>query len=136
MKKIVTLCALLLCAVTGTMAADYYTPTSDEVIILNDVYDGSASETGYSKHSAVSWAGTATSGNKKCGDPYNNGSPTSSNVPCYSIKNNGGGKNITLTISGCEKVILYHESHSSRYPMLLITPDGGTESKLIGSAGV
>ena len=129
MKKLITLCALLLCALTGTMAADYYTPTSDEVIILNDVCDASATTTGFSKHPAVSWAAAASKvGDKVTGDPYNNGEPTISSVPCFSIKGNGGAKNITLTISGCKGVILYHEKHSSRYPTLVITADGETTS--------
>ena len=124
MKKILSLLTLLLCIASGAWAASYYTPTEDEVIILNEVY--SATGTNYSTHTAVAWAGTASTSNKKAGDPNNDGAATSSNVPCYSIKGNGKGKNITLFISGVSKLTLYHESHSSRYPELRITPDGGS----------
>lgn len=136
MKKLFTLLTLLICAVTGTWATDYYTPTADEVIILNDIYDSSNSSAGYSKHSAVAWGGTASTSSKKAGDPTNNGELTSSNVPCFSIKGNGKGKNITLNIEGCSKVILYHEKHSSRYPQLKATPEGGSLTTLDGTKNV
>lgn len=136
MKKVFTLLTLLLCAVTGAWATDYYTPTADEVIILNDIYDSSNSSAGYSKHSAVAWGGTASTSSKKAGDPTNNGELTSTTVPCFSIKGNGKGKNITLNIAGCSKVILYHEKHSSRYPQLKATPEGGSLTTLDGATNV
>ena len=135
MKKLFTLLTLLLTA-TSMWAQGYYAPSTDEVIILNDIYDASATGTGYSKHAAVAWAGTASSSNKKPGDPNNGGAQMSSNVPCYSIKGNGGGKNITLTISGVSKVTLYHEKQSSRYPQLKMTLKDGTEQTLDGQKNV
>lgn len=134
MKKLFTLLTLLICAVTGTWATDYYTPTADEVIILNDIYDESSAP--YSTHAAVAWGGTASTSGKKAGDPNNNGELTSSNVSCFSIKGNGKGKNITLNIAGCSKVILYHEKNSSRYPQLKATPEGGSLTKLDGATNV
>ena len=86
-----------------------------EVIILNDVYDAEATTTGYSKHAAIAWAGKPSSTDKTAGDPENDGAATSSEVACYSVKGNGGAKNITISITGCEKIVVYHESHASRY---------------------
>ncbi len=130
---------LLIIPVMGTAnawAVDYYTPTADEVIILNTVYDGSKSSSGYSKHAAIAWAGTASANSKKAGDPNNSGAATSSNVNCYSIKNNGKGKNITMTIAGCSKVILYHWQDKSSYPKLILTPSEGEGSTLNGEKNV
>ena len=112
MRKIFTFTAALLASV-AMMAA--YTPTDEEVIILYDVYSADAVDAGYSTHTAIAWAGTASTNDKKAGDPYNNGEATSSNVHCYSAKGNGGGKNITINISGCSSITVYHEKHSSRY---------------------
>lgn len=128
-RKLLALVTLMLCAVTGVWA-DGYTPSADEVIILNDVYSAEATTAGYSTHAAVAWGGTGTSNSKKAGDPNNNGAATSSNVTCYSVKGNGGGKNITLSISGCSKIIVYHESHSDRYVELRSGDKSGT---LIGN---
>ena len=86
-----------------------------ETIILNDVYDASATTTGYSKHAAITWGGTTSSNSRTAGDPNNNGAATSGNVACYNAKGNGGGKNITISITGCDKIIVYHESNASRY---------------------
>ncbi len=127
---------LLLCMCAGAWATDYYTPTSDEVIILNDVYNNTATSTGYSDHSAVTWAGTASTSSKTAGDPSNAGAATSSKVACYSIKNNGKGKNISLTISGVSKITLYHERHAERYPQLILTPSSGSGSTLDGNTNV
>ena len=102
-----------------------YTPSTDEVIILNSVYDGS--KTGYSKHSAIAWAAEGASTNsKKAGDPNNGGAATSSNVNCYSVKGNGGAKNITVSITGCSKIIVYHESHGTNYVRLHSEDKDGT----------
>ena len=133
MKKFLSILTLLCLAVTGAWADDYYTPTADEVIILNDVYSASATTAGYSSHSAVAWAGTTSSNSKKAGDPNNNGAATSGNVPCYSVKGNGGGKDITISITGVSKIIVYHESHSSRFVELR---DGSKNGTLIGSGVV
>ena len=116
MKKVFTLFALLLTIVIGAKAN--YEPTADEVIILNNVYSSSATTTGYSSHSAIAWGGTTSSNSKKAGDPNNGGAATSSNVSCYSVKNNGSGKNIDVKFTGCSGIIVYHESHSSRYLLL------------------
>lgn len=129
MKKVFTLFSLLLCVLSSAWA-DGYTPSADEVIILNEVYSASATTTGYSTHAAVAWGGTASTTSKKAGDPSNNGAATSSNVACYSVKGNGKGKNITINISGCSKIIVYHESHSSRY---LELRSGGKSGTLIGN---
>lgn len=126
MKKLITLCTLLLCAVV-TSWTDAYDVTDDEVIILNQVY--SSSESGYSTHSAIAWGGTASTNSKKAGDPANNGEATSSNVNCYSVKGNGGGKNITVSVKNCSKIIVYHEKHSSRYVELR---SGTKKGDLIG----
>lgn len=124
-QKLLTLFALLVVAVTWAWADDYYTPTAaTEVIILNNVYNAENTTSGYSTHSAVAWGAAASSNSKKAGDPNNNGEATSSNVPCYNTKGNGGAKNITLTISGVSKLTLYHEKHSTRKPNLEITPEG------------
>ena len=116
-KKIFTLLTLLLALVGGATSAwaDGYTPEADEVIILNEVYNSSATTTGYSIHEAIAWGGTGSPGSKKCGDPYSGGEVTSSTVSCYSVKGNGGFKNITVNITGVSKIIVYHESHNSRY---------------------
>ncbi len=127
MKKLLTLCAAVLASVSMWAT---YAPTADEVIILkDDAYDASATEAGYSKHAAIAWGGTASTNSKKAGDPNNNGEATSSNVPCYSTKGNGGGKNITVSIEGCSQIIVYHEKHSSRYVELR---DGSATGTLIG----
>jgi uncharacterized repeat protein (TIGR02543 family) len=111
----------------GQMWGDAYTPTADEVIILNAVYSSSATDAGYSSHSAIAWGGSVSStSSKKAGDPNNDGAATSSNVTCYSVKGNGGGKNITISITGCSKIIVYHESHASRYVELRSGSKSGT----------
>ena len=98
MKKLFTLLTLALLSIGTAWADDYYTPTADEVIILNNVYNSEATTTGYSNHKAVTWdeAGTGITTSAKAGDPNNGGAATSENVTCYSIKNNGGKKNIKL----------------------------------------
>ncbi len=91
-----------------------YEPTADEVIILNDVYSASAADAGYSTHAAIAWGGAASSNSKKAGDPNNIGEPTSNNVPCYSTKGNGGGKNIIVSIEGCSKIYVFTEKKGDR----------------------
>ncbi len=114
----------------GQMWGAYYTPTADEVIILNEVYSSTATDAGYSTHSAIAWAGTgSTKNDRKCGDPNNGGAATSANVVSYSAKGNGRGKNITVSITGCSKIILYHESNKSRYVEL---KSGNNSGDLIG----
>jgi hypothetical protein len=130
MKKIFTLAAAVLASV-AMMAA--YAPTSDEVIILNDVYSASATDAGYSTHEAIAWGGTTSTNSKKAGDPANDGAATSSNVPCFSVKGNGSGKNITLNITSCSQIIIYHEKQSSRYVEL--RADSKTGDLLGKSAG-
>lgn len=111
MRKIFTLAAALLAS--WSLMANY-APTEEEVIILNEVYS-SSTETS-SSHDAIAWAASGASTNsKKAGDPYNHGESTSSNVPCYSVKGNGGKKNITISVEECSKVIVYHEKNSSRF---------------------
>ncbi len=112
MKKIFTFCAAVLASVSMWAA---YAPTADEVIILKDVYDATATEAGYSNHAAIAWGGTVSFSDKKAGDPNNNGEQTSSNVKTCSVKGNGGGKNITVSFEGCSQIIVYHEKQSSRY---------------------
>lgn len=112
MKKIFTFCVAVLASVSMWAA---YAPKADEVIILNDVYDASATEAGYSKHAAIAWGGTADFSDRKAGDPNNNGEATSSNVKTCSVKGNGKGKNITVSFEGCSQIIVYHEKQSSRY---------------------
>ena len=123
MKKILSLFMLLVATVTGAWAAGYE-PSADEVIILNDVVDKTAST--YSSHAAVAWGGSPSSNSKKAGDPNNIGSLTSSNVPCYSAKGNGGAKNITLSITGVSKIYLFHEVQGSRYVQLRAGSKTGT----------
>lgn len=127
-KKLLFLLVLLLTATTGAMAQDYYAPSADEVIILNDVYDDSKS--GYSSHSAIAWGGAATAYYKNAGDPNNGGQPTSSDVNCYSVKGTGQGKNITLSITGVSKVIVYYHRENSRYIELR---NGSKTGNIIGS---
>lgn len=110
------------------MWGDAYTPTADEVIILNDVYSSSATDAGYSSHSAIAWAGSVDSKNIKeytTGDPNNGGAATESTVKTFSVKGNGSGKNITVSITGCSKIIVYHQSHSSRYLRIHSTDKNG-----------
>ena len=138
MKKLFTLLTLALLSI-GTAWADDYTPTADEVIILNNAYNSEATTTGYSNHKAITWdaAGTdMTISSEKAGDPNNGGAATSENVTCYSIKNNGGKKNIKLHVSGVSKITLYHIKHGSRYPQLILTPNSGDGSTLNGSTNV
>ena len=123
---------LLVAIVTGAQATGY-TPTADEVIILNEVYDKDATTTGYSTHAAIAWAGTASASDKKAGDPNNSGAATSSNVKTYSVKGNGGGKNITVSITGVSKIIVYHESKSDVYLELRSENKSGT---LIGKSAL
>ena len=127
-NKLFLLLALLMTAATGAMAQDYYAPSTDEVIILNEVYN--ASNSGYSSHSAIAWGGTASTNKYLAGDPNNGGQSTSSTVRCYSVKGDGRGKNITLSITGVSKVIVYHENSGSRYIELR---DGSKEGNIIGS---
>ncbi len=103
----------------GQMWADvsYYTPTADEVIILNDVHSSTATTAGYSSHAAVSWAnsGSSMTASKYAGDPSKSTcSATGSKVTGYSVKGNSGKKDITINITGCSKIVVYHESHPSR----------------------
>ena len=137
MKKLFTLLTLALLSI-GTAWADDYTPTADEVIILNNAYNSEATTTGYSNHKAVTWdeAGTSITTSAKAGDPNNGGAATSENVTCYSIKNNGGKKNIKLHVSGVSKITLYQIKHESRYPQLILTPNSGDGSTLSGNTNV
>lgn len=114
----------------------YYAPSSSEIIILNNVYNSSKTTSGYSNHKAVAWGGTASSNSKTAGDPNNGGAATSSNVACYNIKNNGNGRNISLSITGVSKVTLYHENKTDRYPQLILTPNSGEGETLSGSKSV
>ena len=127
-QKLLFLLVLLLTATTGTWAQDYYAPSTDEVIILNEVYN--ASNSGNSSHSAIAWGGTATASKKKAGDPNNGGESTEGKVNCYSVKGTGQGKNITLSITGVSTVIVYHEKNTSRYIELR---DGSKTGNIIGS---
>ena len=127
-QKLLFLLVLLLTATTGTWAQDYYAPSTDEVIILNEVYN--ASKSGNSSHSAIAWGGTATASKKKAGDPNMGGQSTSSNVNCYSVKGTGKGKNITLSITGVSKVIVYHQRGNTEYIELR---DGSKNGNIIGS---
>jgi hypothetical protein len=129
-QKLFTLLTLLLCAVTGSWAEGYYEPTADEVIILKDQYDANKTTTGYSKHDAIAWGGTASTSDKKAGDPDHGGDLTSGSVKCYSIKGNGGGKDITVSVTGVSKIIVYHEKNSGRYVELR---NGSKTGTLIGS---
>ena len=107
----------------------YYTPEADEVIILNDVYDADATAAGYSTHTAIQWGGTASPTNKTVGNPA--GTPvTISDAPSFPTKGNGKGKNITINITSVSKIIVYHESHASRFIELRSESKSGT---LIGS---
>ncbi|MEE0951781.1 MAG: InlB B-repeat-containing protein [Paludibacteraceae bacterium] len=114
--------------VGSVSAQEYYTPTSDEVIILNEVYSNSSN--GYSNHSAIKWEGTFSFNNKTAGDPNNNGAQTASNVKCCNVKGNGGGKNMTISITGCSQIIIYHENNPSRYVELR---NGSKTGDLIGN---
>ena len=127
-QKLFSILALLLVAVSGAWAQDYYAPSTDEVIILNEVYN--ASNSGYSSHSAIAWGGSATVSMKTAGDPNNGGQPTSSTVNCYSVKGTGQGKNITLSITGVSKVIVYHQRGNTEYIQLR---DGSKNGNIIGS---
>ena len=131
MKRLLSLFVLLVAIVTGAHA--YYTPTENEVIILKDVYSSTATDAGYSTHAAIAWEGTASTNSKKAGDPNNNGEKSKENLPCFSVKGNGKGKNITVSVSGVQKIIIYHEEHSSRYIELL---SGGKDGELIGKGAL
>ena len=133
-KHLLSFLLLLILSVVGTAnawAVDYYTPTADEVIILNDVHDDSKTSSGYSKHAAIAWGkkGASTNSKKKAGDPNNGGAATDGNVACYSVKGNGGGtgiKDITVSVTGVSKIIIYHESHNSRFVELRSGSISGT----------
>ena len=127
-NKLLLLLVLLAAVATGAMAQDYYAPSTDEVIILNEVYN--ASNSGYSSHSAIAWGGSASPSKKNAGDPNNGGQQTSSTVNCYSVKGTGQGKNITLSITGVSTVIVYHEKKPGRYIELR---DGSKGGNIIGS---
>jgi len=126
-KQLQSLLLLLILTVVGTANAwATYTPTADEVIILKDVYDASKTDAGYSKHAAIAWGATTSSNSKTAGDPNNGGAATSSNVPCYSVKGNTNAKRITVSITGVSKIIIYHESHNSRFVELRSGSISGT----------
>lgn len=129
-QKLLFLLVLLMTATTGAMAQDYYAPSTDEVIILNDVYEDDLEESGFSSHSAIAWGGSASTSNKKAGDPNKGGQPTSSTVSCYTVKGTGQGKNITLSITGVSKVIVYYHGEPARYIELR---DGSKTGNIIGS---
>ena len=134
-KKIFTLLTLLLCVCSGAWG-QYYTPTSDEVIILNDVFDSERSSSGYSTHSGVVfYASDQATGSIKCGDPYNGGEETTDAVTAYYIKNNGNKKQIDLKISGVVKLTLYHRKRDGYFPRLIITPSEGKNEILNGNSG-
>ncbi|MBR1791962.1 MAG: chitobiase/beta-hexosaminidase C-terminal domain-containing protein [Bacteroidaceae bacterium] len=135
MKKFLSILTLLLAVCSGAWADGYYTPTVDEVIILNDVY--SSTETGCSSHSAVAWGGTGGSNtsSKKAGDPDNGGAATSDKVTLYAVKGgNTTNKQITVSISGCSKLTVYHESRNDRMFLANITPSAGAASTASSSA--
>ncbi len=121
-------------AVCSGAWADYYTPTADEVITFTEVYNASGS--GYSNHSAVAWgAASSATNSKKAGDPANSGAATSEAVTCYSVKGgNTTNKQITVSISGCSKLTVYHESRSDRYVKADITPNSGDATSQSSSA--
>ena len=128
MKKLKLFSLALMALFATSVWADYYTPTADEVIRLQaDAYKSDG--TNYSKHSAIAWEGNPSWNDATAGDPDNNGAATSSNVKCCSVKGNGGAKNLTISITGCSKIIIYHQTHSSRYVELR---DGSKSGTLIG----
>ena len=108
----------------GNVWGAYYTPTADEVIVLSAIDNTGASTTGYSDHAAVSWAAAPSFSNKTCGDPTKALGETTSSLSAVSVKGNGGGKNLTLSIAGCSKFIVYHEKNANRHIVAEITPDG------------
>lgn len=137
LKSLQSLLLLLILTVVGTANAwaTGYNPSADEVIILKDVYNSNKSSSGYSDHAAIAWGKNGASTNsKKAGDPNNGGAATASNVACYSVKGNGGGtgiKDITVSVTGVSKIIIYHESHSSRFVELR---SGSKTGDLIGKS--
>ena len=132
-KYLTSLLFILLLGI-GQMWAAYYTPTADEVIVLPDIYNSSKTDAGYSDHSAITWGAAGTTNSKKAGDPDNSGAATSANKTCYSVKNNGAGKRITLSISGCSGLIIYRQTDNlTRYVNLLATPDGESQTTISGS---
>ena len=108
----------------GNMWGAYYTPTADEVIILNEVSKADATDAGYSTHAAIAWAAAPSFSNKTCGDPTKALGETTGSLSAVSVKGNGGGKNLTLSIAGCSKFIVYHEKNANRHIVAEITPDG------------
>ena len=131
-KHVAMIFAVLVMSVAniGMAWGTAYTPSADEVIVFPTVYNSSKTSAGYSDHSAIAWGGAGSTNSMKAGDPNNNGAETSGNVTCYSVKGNGTGKNITVSITGCSKIIVYHQSHSSRYVRLHENDKDGT---VIGS---
>ena len=115
LKKAFLLLALMGGATSAWADVTYYTPEADEVIILNDVYNSDATNAGYSNHTAIQWGGTVSFSDKTCGDPANAGAATSSSVKACSVKGNGKGKNLDVIVTGVTGIIVYHESHGSRY---------------------
>ena len=134
-KQLLSFLLLLILSVvsTATAWATGYNPSADEVIILKDVYNSNKSSSGYSDHAAIAWAGSASSStaNKIAGDPNNGGVATSDDVSCYSVKGNATGKKITISVTGVSKIIIYHESHSSRFVELR---SGSKTGDLIGKS--
>jgi hypothetical protein len=127
---------LLFTFAIGNVWAAYYTPTADEVVIIKEKMSDATNGYGTSTHGAFSFAAEITSSNKQMGSaslpiPDGSGNATYST---YKLKGNGGVKNMTLTIAGCSKLIIYNKSHSSRYVMAEITPEGESMSTQNGSA--
>ena len=114
LPKILTLFAALTLCLSAWGA--YYTPTADEVIIIKENMSDATNGYGTSTHSAFAFAEEITSSNKQMGSaslpvPDGSGKATYST---YKLKGNGGVKNLTLSIAGCSKLIVYNKAHSSR----------------------
>ncbi|MBQ9295999.1 MAG: InlB B-repeat-containing protein [Paludibacteraceae bacterium] len=134
LPKILTLFAALTLCLSAWGA--YYTPTADEVIIIKENMSDATNGYGTSTHSAFAFAEEITSSNKQMGSaslpvPDGSGKATYST---YKLKGNGGVKNLTLSIAGCSKLIVYNKAHSSRYIKAEVTPDGESMSAQTGTA--
>ena len=117
----------ILCSIGNVWGVDYYTPTADEVVNL------CPTSSTISTHAAIGNAsGTYTfKSGQTVGNPNGSGTTT---MDCIQLKYGNAKKTLVLNISGCSSVILYHNSHSTRYIFGTLTPSVGSATTQKGSA--
>ena len=130
MRKLKLFSLALMAMFSTSLWADYYTPSANEIVYI---LDGTKLNT----HAALtSTTLTYNVTSKKMGDPataLTTRKPMGSNTNGQKIKINNTAKTIQLSIAGCTKVVVCHESHSSRHVKATVTPSGESASTVAGS---